>query len=604
MKKATSIRSNHFLKSNKSQTAKKLVRKPFRARWLVFIVIIGAIVSYVAGWWTFDLSNPGSSGVRLSIEARDIVSAGEEMTVAFVINNSEHSSLTNTELSVRWPAGVRIINTSIPAVNSSQSIWNFDDIVSGSSQRVEVTLQIFGEEKDIKQINATLVYQLDNFSSDFFAEGVHDITIGDAVVEVDFDDVGNIPPLTDTDWRFVITPQKEVGNNSFFRLILPANLEVDSDSLEINSDKLEKLTDNNSDFLEYSLADKSVGQASVIKFTGQFKAGSQGKELFTWQFGERSDDGFIVIQEGEFEKFIIGDEAEIKVLFNGEEELQSINWGDIADVTLSVRNITSEDLTNLEWSLSLSQDVINWSAVNSDLNIVNDTNGVIRILPDSNEDLKSLPAGETLEVKLSVPIKATPNNSDSLSGTVRLRILGDGNQEALSFSKTIALIKLAQSVRWHSTAHYFSDEGIQLGSGPLPPIVGQKTNYHIQWNIASIETGADSVVISTTLPSYVSWNNQFDISLGSINYNAASRLVTWTINNIDSYDFSNGELQAGWEVGFVPSSDQAGRVIPLTQISTLSFTNNGNNQQQSQPGLTTNLEGDVYASGKGVVREN
>ena len=314
---------------------------------------------------------------------------------------------------------------------------------------------------------------------------------------------------------------------------------------------------------------------------------------------------FAVVQEGEFEQFVIGDEAELEVLINGEESPEAVNWGDIIEVTLSVRNITSEDLQNLEWSLNLTPDVINWSAVSSDSSLVNESDGVIRLLPESNENMKVLPAGEGLDIKISIPIKSVPTNTGVIVGTARLRILGEDSTNILSFTKTIGPIDLAQSVRWHTTAHYFSDEGIQIGLGPLPPIVGEQTSYRIQWNLGGVESGADSIKLFTTLPTYVSWNNQFSSNMGSISYDAARRLVTWSIDNLSSYNFSNGELQAEWEIGFIPNNSHAGRIIPLTQITNLELTSSSNNiKSQSQPGLTTNLEGDVYAGGKGVVREN
>ncbi len=578
-----------------------MIRKPFRMRGLILLVIVGAIVSYVAGWWTFDLSNPDGSGVRLSIESRDIVSSGEEMTVAFVLDNNERSSLTNLELTIQWPEGVRIINTSIPAINSSQNSWDWDELAVGDSNRLEVTLQLFGEEKDIKQINATLVYQLTNFSSDFFADSVHDVHIGDSVIQVKFDEVDDIPPLTETDWRVVITAQELVSENNFFRLILPSGLEVN----KIQPDDLEVTKQGDKQFIDYSLEGSESGDTVIIKLTGKFEAGNKGKEIFTWQFGELTTEEFAVVQEGEFEQFVIGDEAELEVLVNGEESPEAVNWGDIVEVTLAVRNITSEDLKNLEWSLTLTPDVINWSAVSSDANLVNESDGVVRLLPESNESMKILAAGEESNIKISIPIKSIQTNTGVIVGTARLRILGESGVDALSFTKTIGPINLAQSVRWHTTAHYFSDEGVQVGSGPLPPVVGERTTYRIQWNLAGAESGAQSTTFSTTLPSYVSWNNQFSANRGNISYDAARRLVTWTINNLDSYNFSNGELQAEWEVGFIPNSGHAGRIIPLTQITNLELTNSSNNtKSQSQPGLTTNLEGDVYASGKGVVRED
>ncbi len=593
---AKRVRSKKSITKSKK---KKLIRRPFRLRWLVGIVVIGAVFSWIAGWWTFDVADPGGTGVSLNIVANEIASAGEEITVEFVINNSENVDLTNVELSVQWPEGVRIISSSVPTINDSKSAWNLDNIATGSESRVEVLLQLFGEEKDVKQINATLIYELQNFSSDFFAEAVHDITIGDQTITVEFDDVGDIPPLTKTDWRIVATVNKPVGDNDFLNIILPKGLE----EVEVQPD-VDLLEVDGSDVIRYSLADKSVGEKIIIKVTGQFAAGTQGKKLFVWQFG-KYDGEFSVIQEGEFEQFVIGDEVEIEVLLNKEEKLESLNWGDVLDITLIVRNITSDDLENLEWSLNITPDVVDWNAVTSDFKTSLDSLGVVRFFPEDNESMQTLGAGEEMKIGLKIPIKSLPTQTDKLQGSARLRIIGQNESDALSFSKTFGPISLKQSAKWYTSARYFSDEGVQVGTGPLPPKVGEQTIYRIQWNISGVDNNSKNVSVFTTLPPYVSWSNQFSVNFGTISYNATDRSVVWNIPDIDTYNFSaNGELQAEWEIGFIPTSDHKGRVIPLTQITTLKLTDTSDKVRTLvQPAVTTSLEGDIYAGNKGVVIE-
>lgn len=578
-----------------------MVRKPFRMRWLIGVIVVGAIVSWTLGWWQFDISQPSSSGVSVAIDAPDTVASGEIVNLQIHITNEENVAIAEADLSIQWPDELRVIESSVEPRSIAMSSWTLDEIAVGEKVTIDITAQAFGEVGDAKVIDATLVYELQNFSSNFFTEGVHNFVIGTKIVDVVFDETDDLPPLTENVWRIVVTnADDETLPLSWLRIVFPQGFEV----IEISPEH---------DVVDYEeskaaivpLDGMEVGEQQVLKITGLFAAGTQGKSNFVWQYGIDTDEDPRIIQEGSYEQYVIGDEAEVEVLLNGEEELSELSWGDELVVNLRARNITSEDLTNLEWSLTIPPSMVTWSGIRSDSTLSTDqSSGVVRLLPEDNDVLKIIPAGDELELSVIVPLASSAQSQTSFTGSARLRLTTESSEEPLSFTKSFGPIQLSETVNWHTTAHYYSDEGIQVGSGPLPPRVDDNTNYEINWNVGSVAGNVGSLTVRATLPPDVRWNNQFSSNQGNVTYVASTRQVVWSVSDVSGYDFTLGELEAKWEAGITPNESDLGTVITLTGAAQIELTtSDGEIVRLTNPALTTALEGDIFAQNKGVVRE-
>jgi len=160
-------------------------------------------------------------------------------------------------------------------------------------------------------------------------------------------------------------------------------------------------------------------------------------------------------------------------------------------------------------------------------------------------------------------------------------------------------LHLAAELKAEAVAYYNSPQGDQLGSGPLPPVIGLPTNYWIFFEVTS-SGDFKNLVFSGKLPKGVELTERRSVLAGEFKYNASSRQVIWTVpelkNQSDSY-------RVGFEIQFTPSESQFGKVVDLiTGIKYYArdtLINDANSASLSD--LDTNLNFDRINKGQGEI---
>ncbi|MFZ4632412.1 MAG: hypothetical protein ACOYL8_04410 [Patescibacteria group bacterium] len=160
-------------------------------------------------------------------------------------------------------------------------------------------------------------------------------------------------------------------------------------------------------------------------------------------------------------------------------------------------------------------------------------------------------------------------------------------------------INLAAELTGSARAYYNSPQGDQLGSGPLPPVVGLPTNYWIFFDLKSAGDFKD-LVFSAKLPKEVELTDRRSLLAGDFKYNSASRQIIWTIpelkNQSDSY-------RVGFEIQFVPNEGQVDKVaLLLNNIKYYAHDILVNAENYVElPEVTTNLDFDRLNNGNGKI---
>jgi hypothetical protein len=106
-----------------------------------------------------------------------------------------------------------------------------------------------------------------------------------------------------------------------------------------------------------------------------------------------------------------------------------------------------------------------------------------------------------------------------------------------------------------SSARYFSTDGEQLGRGPLPPQVGEATEYWVFWNLGPIKRGLAAVDISANLSENVRWIGKQNVGVlgtSSVVYDPTTRTVSLDLKNIPQTTAGQG-INAAFAVSFVPT---------------------------------------------------
>jgi hypothetical protein len=208
-------------------------------------------------------------------------------------------------------------------------------------------------------------------------------------------------------------------------------------------------------------------------------------------------------------------------------------------------------------------------------------------------------------IDLTLPVIGSTSATPSIIG---FQAILEGTMDSVGNTKinrtirsTPLVFHFRSDINMTAEARYFSEEGAPYGSGPLPPTVGQTTSYRVLWDLTKSVHELMDLSLTATLPAHVSWPSKTAVTAGDIAYDESTRTVTWKLNRLPS-DVS--EVIAQFQVDYSPSDSDANRFGDLLGDTHFVATDADLGEQilKSRPALTTDLQNDDAAKGKGVVR--
>lgn len=175
----------------------------------------------------------------------------------------------------------------------------------------------------------------------------------------------------------------------------------------------------------------------------------------------------------------------------------------------------------------------------------------------------------------------------------------------ISVSGSPLKAELSSQSSLQAFGRYYSQEGDQIGRGPLPPRVGKTTRYQI-FLVAKggIHPLKDAKVIGV-LPKSVEWTGLAPIQGDSLSFDNSTRTVSWNIGTIPIALGKEPETVGSvFEVALTPHDDQTGKIQELIMhlsISSIDSLTGARISANAKP-VSTHLYLDKKAQGKGVVQ--
>jgi hypothetical protein len=237
------------------------------------------------------------------------------------------------------------------------------------------------------------------------------------------------------------------------------------------------------------------------------------------------------------------------------------------------------------------------------------TNQTLRVL-----DVDTLNPGDEKDLVFQVPIRdsvatnllTSYENLRVRTNTIAHYSLDQLPNEQLSTSSDELQTPLTTPLNIESFARYTSPGGDQIGRGPLPPRVQQKTSYWIFWNVDGTTNPLQNTIIEGTLPSNVSFSGNTTASEDEgVTFDPLTRKITWDLAQVPpTLNPESKVYSVAFEVILIPTTAQIGSSAPLLQKT--SFTGQdavtGVTRTISKPDITTNLPSDTMAKNKAIVR--
>lgn len=128
-----------------------------------------------------------------------------------------------------------------------------------------------------------------------------------------------------------------------------------------------------------------------------------------------------------------------------------------------------------------------------------------------------------------------------------------------------ATIPLATELSLNPSVRYYSDDGDQLGRGPLPPTVGQTTKYWIFVQLNNSTNPIKDADLKISLNKNAIFTGKQSVTIGPPLYHNSGN-ISWNFRELPPHS------QTGWyfEAAITPSSEQIGQNINL--VNSIKFT--------------------------------
>ncbi len=581
------------------QTIDRRKRRSSRALFITLGVLVLLVAAAVAGFFTFNRQQQfNEKGVSLRVETPSSVTSAGEATFTFTVENGVGIGINNVELSVSAPDGWTFKRSDSPPRDPNNSLWVIGAIPARGKSSVSVVGSLVGEVGGVKTFSATVTYRPSNFNYDFTAKASGSVTISSSILELDLAGPTQVSPGAKATYTLTYTNTSDQALRDI-RLVAtypdgfsPSTLTPaprDGNNLwavdELKSGGTATLR------VEGTLTG-NIGDSRQLTFAGELQRGSQR---------EKQVEATLVI-------LLVQSQFQLSLSVNGASTESTIAPGETLAYEFSYRNTSDLELTDVTVTAALNGGGLDADSFSDDLGAKLKDNSVswgAKLIPQLAV-LKPETAGTIrFSVKvLDVPI-ATPKAGGPTIEAQATVTSGSGNVNAQPMKTDRLVSKVTSRTSLSVDPRYYDDDGVAVGSGPLPPVVGKTTTYRVSWYLGNTSNELKDVTVAGNVPSNVFWTGRnTSTTAGDLSFDAKTRVVTWKINKLPpGVGKDTPTLSASFQVSVTPTSSDVGASIKLLDASTLKAHDSFADADLTvkRDAVTTDLQNDPKALGQGVV---
>ncbi len=576
-------------------------------RFLLKLVLFLLLISVVA-WggfllWTQTLFE-NTDELQVSFEGPDTVKAGEIVYYTIAYENIARTSLENLTLTLHLPDTFIITQTSPEPTEGER--WNLVDMTPQSDGKIMIGGIFRSDVESTQTLQALITYRPGNTHADFQTLENKKVAVDSSVLEIAIE--GPRKALTGDEVTYTIALQNTgdtLTENVAATLLIPEGFEITSaepaQEISPEGDPLSPPL--------WKFSELPSKESQTITLKGQFISTAEGTQTLTAQaLFLKEDDTTTIQQSQEITTEVVNGALVFHLILNGSAESQTTTLGKNLRGSIDFENTGSETLEGLSFILTL--DVPNgttpivWNE--ADLGGGEKEGAIITWSKESLEELEELSGGEKGVIDFTFPLAETmdlKNQSDVFTLTLAASVekSGDLTENRTIQTSPITITLLSDTFLDAQTRYYLDDE-TPIGTGSVPPKVGQVSSYGILWILTNSLHPLENVMISTTLPSHVNWTDQASAEVGTLSYDSITRVMTWSVPSLPT---SITQAQAWFGVGFTPTQDDVGTFLKLANPSSLTATDSAVDLSLSASAgsLTTDLSDDPSISTTGVVVE-
>lgn len=619
-KSTESIRKTPGLRKPKSQLSEifksedgkrvdmtRFERKKRNPRKVVYIVLSIALVLLgvaTAGFFLFVAQDKEYRGQSVQLEAQtpDRVAAGEDFPITFTVRNVEDVPLQDFVMAIQFPEGYTVKTANRSANNEAKNAFTLGTLSPNEESSVTITGNLIGAVGEEKTFGLTFTFQPQNFNYQFNETASASVRISTSALTMDLEGPQEIAPGSEATWTVKVT-----NTSSDVLTALRLTLETPDDFTITSSDP--QLSDGQ----RWSIDTLAPDEAKEVHFSGSFAQSEQ--EFVELGITSSINRNGVEDVQGHASVLILLVKPELFLTLEREDDHadKPIKPGDRIPVKLSYENTSELALADVTLTMTLDADS---PLVASNLSAVPEASVDGLTFTWNKEklpDLAQVKPGTKGDVTLSftIPQPLVPESEDDFEQNVivsahsNVGSVSDLDNPSFAGAERTLTMPVATVLSVSGEARYYSEEGIPIGEGPLPPEAGKSTTYVIQWFVTNSTNNVDGFSVVATIPRDVFWpGTDVSATAGTIAFDPVTREVRWEVNTIPAgTGMLSPTLSATFTVRITPNVNQVGSTPVLVDAATITGTDTHTSTPitSSIETMTTDLLHDTRGSGQGEV---
>lgn len=562
-----------------------------------FLGAAALLLILLGGVFVFLYLRTKGQEARIEIQSSDTTESGAIITIPVVYRNDSHTTLTEGEIAITLPADALLREQGQDIKPPPRVTKKIEDLKPGEQGVTEISVRLFGQERQDQLIDATYLYRPQNLGARFSAHATKTIRISHVPLSLSWD----VPETLSRGQKVDIKVHYILSSNlSFENMAL--QMEYPSGFEFISADP-KPTTDTN----VWSIGTLQPEQEGIITIHGKM-SGEEGEvKAFRGGLGSfnPSTKEWRPYSESSREIKIAVTPVSIQAFLGEHQREGVINPGQTLEFTYTYHNNTSATLKNVTVKAFFEGSVLDRRTfISRDGGAIDFDTGAAVWGPGNVAKLREILPGEGGELYLSVHLKDPPpivNEKDKnftvgVRSTIDVASISEELQGTQLHTEDHIEFKVSSKVMFSGKTLYGSSP--IPNTGPLPPKVGEKTTYTVLWEVKNFSNDMENAEVTTALPSNVKWENVMVTDGVPITFDSASNQIRWHIGRIPAgTGVLTPTLRGAFQVSVTPAEADRGNAVTLTTESMFSgidsFT--GEAIEQKIKSLNTALQFDPTA---------
>jgi len=499
------------------------------------------------------------------------VKSGEQIVLQAEYTNRSKFTLRDATLSLRLPAGFIL-------PKNANTVFKIGEVAPGSKAKIDLPGQLWSDKKTEEKIIATFTYRAGENKYTEQKISTLLLNLPESVLITE----SQLPEASFADSRLPLAiTLTNTGQGKIDNILLshnwPGNIIL------------------NQDVLHLSLA---AGESKTIegRLNTPGKNGPAPLQIITQ----------VVIDGHPLTQSII--EKNINIVapqfFSQVEFLDApfATPGQILPVRVSFKNNNDYAVPDLVIRLTPTAGIVDLAATakNNHLKYIG---GSLIIDGKSRTRLANAEAGQSDSFEIKLQLRPHFSLGPGVK-ELRLEPKVEGQLPQLAEQKfsqigTADTLPLVTEVTLSVEPRYYTEDGEQLGRGPLPPQAGETTKYWIFIRLTNTVNNIQNASFRAVLPANIEFTTRQSVTIGSpLKFNSSDRSVTWSYPELPAFS----ETGLYFEVAITPTVGQVGQTIQLVKNLEFSATDKmtGRTFNLSKPGIYNTLNQNDRGAVKGA----